>query len=159
MIPRMWIDKVDSGWHLGRVVGRPLKPQRALLPSGRRETVSRERDLHQILAPNHGAVELLPDLVDDLLADARLIDLGEDVGEHQGLHACALRDHSVVPVVPAGLAIARRRFGPAEVTVHMDEHVAAPCEFDQLLANSAAVAGVTHRALIAVEAKRELQRR
>ena len=49
----------------------------------------REREPHQVLAPDDLAVELLLDLVDDPLAHAWPIDLGEHVGQHQRLHARA----------------------------------------------------------------------
>src|SRR4030042_5894227 len=60
------------------------------------ELGSRESELHQILAPNHLAFEFLQDLVDDLFADAGLVDLGEDVCEHQRLHAGTIRYHGII---------------------------------------------------------------
>lgn len=119
-----------------------------------REAGSRERELHEILAPDNPAVEVLPDLLDDLFADAGLIDLGKEMGQHQGFHSGAFRHHRVVPMVADRCAVAGSRFCPAEMMAHLDEHVATPCELDELFGHPA-VAGVTHRSLVAVKSEGE----
>ena len=110
-------------------------------------------EAHQVLAPDHLAFEHLLDLVDDLLADAGLIDLREQVRQHQRLHAGAFGDDRVVAVVAARGAIGRRRLGAAEVVVHVDQQVAALGQLDDRVAG-AAVAGVADRALLRVDAGR-----
>jgi hypothetical protein len=54
------------------------------------ETVFRERKPHQVFTPDDLAGEHLFDFVDDLLADAGPIYLGEDVSERQSFDARAL---------------------------------------------------------------------
>ena len=54
---------------------------------------------HQVLAPDHRAVEYPLNLVDDLLADAGLIDLRDQVHQHQRLDAGAFGDLGVVAMV------------------------------------------------------------
>src|SRR5262245_56095351 len=115
----------------------------------------RECELHQIFSPDNLAVELLLDLADNMVADTRLIYLCEYVGERQSLNARTPRNHGVVPVVSARRAVTRGRLGSAHVVIHQDGHVATSRKFDQFLTHTAAVAGVTHRAFIAIEAKRE----
>src|SRR5687767_3696112 len=74
-----------------------------------------EGELHQILAPDDFAGEHLLNLVNDLLAYARLIDLPEQVSEHQRLYAGTLRGECVVLVVAARRAVRRARRSAAEV--------------------------------------------
>ena len=72
-------------------------------------------------------------LLDDLLADARPIDLFQHVGENEGSDAGFARDAGAVNVVAASLSIQRRRLGAGEVVTHVHEHVAAPGEFDDVV--------------------------
>src|SRR5688572_20494200 len=57
-------------------------------------------------------------------------------------------------MIPHRGTIRGARRGPAEVVVHVNEHIATACERDDLVAR-AAVARVTHRAVFAVESIRE----
>ena len=71
--------------------------------------------------------------MNDLLADPRLIDLREDVRQHERLDARPLGDDRVVAVVAAGRPIARCRLGSRKVVVHVNQHVAAERELSYLV--------------------------
>jgi hypothetical protein len=47
---------------------------------------SGERELHFVFAPDDFALEHLLDLVNDLLPYPRLVDLSEEMREHQGFY-------------------------------------------------------------------------
>src|SRR6186713_609340 len=96
---------------------------------------------HEVLAPDDLPLEHGLDLVHDLLANARLVDLREQVREDERLHTRALRDERVVLVVPARRSIGRRWCGTAEVVVHVDQHIAPSREFHNVVRGTA-VAGV-----------------
>ena len=82
------------------------------------------------------------------------VDLREEVCQHERFDASAFGDDGVVLVIPAGRAVRRRRLGPAEIVVHVDQDVAAFGQLHDGVAR-AAVAGVADRSLGGVDAKRE----
>jgi hypothetical protein len=70
-------------------------------------------------------------LVDDLFAHTGPVDWRQQMGQEQRLHPGAARNPGVVAVIAARGAILRRRFGAAEVVIHVNQHVATRGQLDE----------------------------
>ena len=86
-----------------------------------------------------------------MLTQARLVDLLEEVAEHQRFHVRCVRNLGNVLVVAADETITIGWLCPAEVVIHVYEHVAAAREFDERRRHTAAITGITDRTFSAVD--------
>src|SRR4026209_2594072 len=94
----------SSATSMSDLIGLPVKG-RLLIPLDVPDRRASERQLHQVLPPHDLPAEHGLNLVHDLLADPRMVDLRQEVRQHQRLYPGPLRDERVVLVVAARGAI------------------------------------------------------
>src|SRR5688572_21224741 len=119
-----------------------------------RELRTHNLNRHEIFAPDDLSIERLAHLRLGARAHVGIIKLRNQMREHQGLHARALRDQRIVAMIAASRAISSARFMAADVVVHVNQHIASARQLHELVAH-AAVTGVTDRSVRAIEPKRQ----